>query len=93
MMMKVLIIVCVCVCVCVRVQAQLLELRTQNYQLSDDLRKNSTGRNTPLYFMMMMMMMMVVMELLSVLFVGSSSRSCSDICLQSQTSDFSDGQI
>uniref|UniRef100_A0A3P9JXY2 GRIP1 associated protein 1 n=1 Tax=Oryzias latipes TaxID=8090 RepID=A0A3P9JXY2_ORYLA len=31
----------VCVCVCVCVQAQLLELRTQNYQLSDDLRKNT----------------------------------------------------
>uniref|UniRef100_A0A8C7XZX3 GRIP1 associated protein 1 n=1 Tax=Oryzias sinensis TaxID=183150 RepID=A0A8C7XZX3_9TELE len=32
---------CVCVCVCVCAQAQLLELRTQNYQLSDDLRKNT----------------------------------------------------
>ncbi|XP_030278197.1 GRIP1-associated protein 1 isoform X4 [Sparus aurata] len=28
-----------------RMQAQLLELRTQNYQLSDDLRKNSTELN------------------------------------------------
>lgn len=25
-------------------QAQLLELRTQNYQLSDDLRKNTAGK-------------------------------------------------
>ncbi|TNN38997.1 GRIP1-associated protein 1 [Liparis tanakae] len=29
-----------------RMQAQLLELRTQNYQLSDDLRKNSSELNT-----------------------------------------------
>lgn len=29
-----------------RMQAQLLELRTQNYQLSDDLRKNSAELNT-----------------------------------------------
>ncbi|XP_031696601.1 GRIP1-associated protein 1-like [Anarrhichthys ocellatus] len=28
-----------------RMQAQLLELRTQNYQLSDDLRKNSSELN------------------------------------------------
>lgn len=39
-----LILVCVCVCACVLVQAQLLELRTQNYQLSDDLRKNTAGK-------------------------------------------------
>ena len=78
-----------CVCVCVCVQAQLLELRTQNYQLSDDLRKNSTGRNSLLYCMCPMMMMMM-MKLLFALFIISSS--CSDICLQPQ-SDFSDGQI
>ncbi|MGH0151543.1 UNVERIFIED_CONTAM: hypothetical protein FKN15_039896 [Acipenser sinensis] len=29
-----------------RMQAQLLELRTQNYQLSDDLRKNTAGKTT-----------------------------------------------
>ena len=44
-------------------QAQLLELRTQNYQLSDDLRKNSAGK-VPFFLLLLLLFLLLLLHLL-----------------------------